>query len=139
MILHIHDNLKVADIQERFSECFPMLKIEFYTKANLYKEMSDRKDLVNPDTLIGDLRQNFEQGELALKSWDKTSHVEQLLETQFGLHAQICRKEGNRWVQTSKTDNLTLAQQQENAALSMEDHTISFTQQLDEMVHQHEE
>lgn len=30
MIIHIHDNLLVEDMKERFEKCFQCLKIEFY-------------------------------------------------------------------------------------------------------------
>lgn len=37
--------------------------------------------------------------------------LEQLFEQEFGLHVQVLRKEGNFWVETAFTDNLSLQEQ----------------------------
>lgn len=114
MILHIDNRQTVKDLQDKFSACFPNLKIEVYKKAHHWKEGSAEKDVVPPKTSLGLLRKKQDSGELDIRSWHTTGSVEQAFEP-FGLHVQIFRKSKNGWVQTTLTDNLTLKQQCELA------------------------
>ncbi len=44
--------------------------------------------------------------------------LERLFEDEYGLHAQVFRKSGKTWLETSVTDDLSLEQQQAKAAAS---------------------
>ena len=115
MIMEIDDSKTIDDIQERFSLCFPYLKIEFYNQPHHWEESSEVKDLIDPGTLIGDIRKKHTPGVLEIKSWYKTGEVEQLFKKLFGLNAQIFRLEKNKWKQSTASDNMTLARQSEIA------------------------
>ena len=115
MLIEIDDTKTVADIQDRFSLCFPRLKIEFYKKPHGWEESSSTKHQVEPDAFIGDIRKNHNPGILEIKSWYKTGEVEKLFKQLFGLNAQIFRLENNRWKQSIESDGLTLAMQTEIA------------------------
>ena len=43
----------------------------------------------------------------------RTWELEERFEKDFGLHVQVFRKSGNIWLETSVSDDLTLAQQNE--------------------------
>jgi hypothetical protein len=116
MILHIDDRYKVGDLQDRFSECFPFLKIEFYRNSHKWKQHSSLSDLIQPAETIGSIRKNHEQGILEIKSWYQTGRVEKDFKEKFGLNVQIYRKRSNGWTQTISTDNLTLREQHDIAA-----------------------
>ena len=118
MIIHIDDRYKVADLQDRFSECFPFLKIEFYRSSHKWKQHSVLSDLIQPTETIGSVRNNHEQGILEIKSWYQTGRVEKDFKEKFGLNIQIYRKRNNGWTQTISTDNLTLREQHDIAAQS---------------------
>jgi hypothetical protein len=113
MILHIQNNLMVEDVQDHFSECFPWLKIEFYTKPYRSKKSTNKKYLVGPKTSISDITLDHKVGTLAIKSSDTPGHVEGFLKSFFGLNAKIFRRENNRWVQTITSDKYTLQHQKE--------------------------
>ena len=120
MIIHIHDNLLISDLQERFSKCFPSLKIEFYTKPHSPKCRSNEEFLINPENRVGNIRVNQNEGNLEIKSWYTVSRVEKDFRDKFGLNVQIFRKENGEWIQTCKTDKFSLHTQQE-----MSDHAAT--------------
>jgi len=113
MILLITDNITIADLQEKFTECFPKLKIEFYSHPHHWKESSVRGELIDSKKRIGEIRKEHKHGVLEIKSWYQTGRVEQDFKKLFGLNAQIFRKENGKWRQTIASDDLTLQEQQQ--------------------------
>ena len=116
MIIHVHDNLKLSDIQERFSKCFPSLKIEFYNKRHTLKKSSSENFQINPSKHVGEIRHNHSAIEMELKSWFTVARVEKDFREKFGLNVQVFRRENGAWVQTCNTDKFTLHEQQEMAS-----------------------
>ena len=115
MILNINDNQFIIDLQERFSECFPYLKIEFYDKPCACGKQAQDHELLPGNLRLSDCRRIHDPGLLDIKSYYKTGRVELDFKEIFGLHVQIFRREANRWAATCKTKNLTLQQQSEIA------------------------
>ena len=120
MIIHIHDNVLVSDLQERFSKCFPSLKIEFYTKPHSSAKPSNEKYRIDPQNRVGNVRHNSNEGNLEIKSWYTVQKVEEDFREKFGMNVQIFRKENGEWIQTCNTDKFSLHTQQE-----MSDHAAS--------------
>jgi len=113
MLLRIHDNLLIEDIQEHFSECFPHLKIEVYSTPHHWQKGSLQKDLISPKSLIGDIRKTHSGGIMEIKSSDKVGDIEEKLKKMFDLNVQIFRKENDCWIQTTSTDVFTLERESE--------------------------
>lgn len=112
MFLHIHDQLTLNEVQERFAECFPSLKLEFYSESHKRFEPTDKAYQLNNRLRMGDVRRNHQNGSLEIKSWYTVARVERELREGYGLNAQVfrCNRSGD-WVQTSLSDSLTLAEQ----------------------------
>ena len=110
MKLYIEKESLVDDIKRVFTACYPFLKLEFYKKQNssnnyhLRKEViSSRAPLVSPEKLPAKKMIDIDN--------DRTVAD---LESEFaslGLIAEVYRKSGNVWVETSLTNDWTLAQQ----------------------------
>jgi len=113
MIIKIHDNLFVEDVQDRFSECFPSLKIEFYKDEPEGDKSPKQSGWINPRTRIGDIRNDHTQGTMQIKSTDRTGQVKQWFKNIFGLNVQIFRKEHNCWIGTTSTNKYSLQQQRD--------------------------
>src|SRR4051812_28113496 len=113
MLLTISNNKTVSDIQDRFNECFPHLKLEFYYKKHKFNHASTEEQRIKEDVQIGEIRKKHNNGRLEIKSWDKTGDIEQRFMEEFGLYVQIFRLENGKWVQTINTDELTLEEQSE--------------------------
>ncbi len=131
MIIHIHDNLTIADLQERFTKCFPNLKIEFYSKPHHYKELTPENLMYKSDELIGNLKKDFDQGELEIKSWDKAFNLEKSLRDKFGLNVQVFRNANGKWLQTSETDKYTLSELNEMSQQDMPDNGTPLGEPID--------
>lgn len=110
MILHIDDNKTVSDLRDKFELCYPHLKLEFYNKAHNWQEATHSKYLVEGNCRIGDIRHQHNAGIYEIKSWFQTGKVEQEMKDLFGLNVQIFRQKEDLWIQTTKSDKLTLAQ-----------------------------
>ena len=103
MKLEINKDSSVSDIQKQFSEHYPGLKLEFYkqkpvdgmnTKEALEADSSFKKEAtisIAKDRTVEDFEKDF---------WDKLK-----------IAAQVFRKSGNIWLQTTRTDDWTLETQ----------------------------
>lgn len=118
MLLYINDNKTVQDLQDRFSKCFPYLKLQFYKEADNTLKEGDKSNLIRPDMFIGDIRTKSRSGILEIKSWDKTSKVKNELKDLFGLNVQIFRMYADQWIPATYSHELTLQQQTELARTS---------------------
>lgn len=118
MILSITDSKFIIDLQEKFTECFPFLKIEFYTRSCIPPRSPVINQLLPCNLRLGDVRKSHEPGLLDIKSYQKTGEVELSFKHLFGLNVQIFRKENEQWVKTTHTKSLTLQQQSKIAQLA---------------------
>lgn len=108
MILHIEDQMTVADLQERFTECFPHLSIEFFDHPHHFKKTSPEIQRISPDKQVESIRHVHSPGDLVIQSAYTAGKIERDFEKLFGLHVQVCRKEKNTWSQTGKLDTMSL-------------------------------
>jgi hypothetical protein len=120
MLLKIFDRLKIDEVQDKFNECFPYLKLEFYSRPHKWQEASHNDYLIQPGTFIEDIRKTHDSGLINIKSWDQTGKVEQDFHRVYGLNVQIFRRDRNKWIQTSDSDGLTLREQSELSRKSLE-------------------
>lgn len=111
MLLPIDDERCVSELQERFNDSFPWLKIEFYNHCHHWKKPLSGSERIDPRKMIGDIRPNHEHGILEIKSWYQTGRVEQDFKHLFGLNVQIFKLEKGKWKQTVSGHKLTLKQQ----------------------------
>jgi hypothetical protein len=111
--LQISHNKKIFELQKEFNEVFPFLKLEFFKHRHAVFKGSARKDMVDNDFTIGHLNRKQASGVIILKPAMKVSELEDILRNNFGLSAQVFRKSGKTWIETTVTDDWTLEQQNE--------------------------
>jgi hypothetical protein len=122
MIIEIDDTKTIEAVMGEFSTRYPFLKIEFYDEAHHWQEESSRKHLLPHTKTIGEVRKKHNPGGLEIHSSQKAGTVEQKFSKRFGLNVQIFRHQGDEWIQTVGTDELTLDEQNEigrNASLDL--------------------
>ncbi|HVX50397.1 MAG TPA: hypothetical protein VHB48_09570, partial [Chitinophagaceae bacterium] len=83
MLLEIDDNKTVGELEDRFNECFPYLKLELYTKAHGWHGRSLPADKIAGDKKIGDISKKHRQAVLAIRSGQKAGQVEKIFKQQF--------------------------------------------------------
>lgn len=113
MIIEIHDNVRIEDIQDKFHAFYPFLKIEFFSGPHHWYEASAESRKINPDSTLESIRKKHSHGPFEIHSRFRTGDVEQLFRERYGLHCQIYRLSHNNWIQTVGTDSLTLQEQDE--------------------------
>jgi len=119
MELHIAPDRTVGTIQTEFSESFSGLKIVFFSKPHKAFKGSAAKFMVQEkDMPLKQLSPNIKTGQLLIEHDTPVWQLERLFEDEYALHAQVFRKSGKTWLETSVTDDLTLEQQQAKAAES---------------------
>jgi hypothetical protein len=114
--IKIDDKRKLVDIQNDFNALFPFLKLEFFKAPHKIGQGSAKNLLQDANKLVRDCRSSFPEGHLEIIDTMTVNQLEDLIFSSYGLAAQVFRKSGNVWLETSATDNWTLLQQNNEGA-----------------------
>lgn len=101
----------ISELQKEFSTEFPYLKIEFFDAPYKPEKALPKSKIYPTDRKLSSVRRVHSEGKFNVKAADKVSDFEEGLWVNFGLSAQVFRKSGNLWIETSLTDSWTLEQQ----------------------------
>lgn len=115
MKILICDTKMIRTIQKQFNEEFPHLKIEFFARKHKPGEASNDEDIIDSNRLLSEFRYKHNTNRIEIDPEMTVNQVEQLFWDGFGLSVQIFRLVGNDWVETTVTDEWTLAKQEEQA------------------------
>ncbi len=121
MLINIDDSLSLSQIQEKFSQRYPYLKIEFFSQPHDIHRGSRKEHMINKDALIKDCRKKHNHGNLEIHPYNSVAHLEKNFEDIFGLYVQVFRKSGMVWIETTITDDWTLEKQNREAELFYKD------------------
>ena len=115
MYLEINGERLISDIQQDFGAVYPFLKIEFFRNGNIRRDRYPVNKLI-PATQPVKTAWHYKQekGQLTLSDGMTVTDFENALMDQFGLSAQVFRRSGNIWLETTITDYWTLKQQNEH-------------------------
>lgn len=111
MKINITYSQKTRVIKQSFNKMFPYLKIEFFNTPHLPGHTTSGDELVQDNKSLGDINKDLKEGFILIRPEDKVSTIEQTFQQEFGLPIQIFRKQNNVWIETTRTDQLTLAEQ----------------------------
>lgn len=111
-MLHISQHRSINEIQQDFNSQYPFLKIEFYKNNDMHSRSAKREHLLNstPIKRAGLLK----NGDIELDDMMTVGQLERIFRTEFGLSAQVSRKSGALWLETTMTDGWTLKQQNDH-------------------------
>ena len=115
MYLEINGERLISDIQQDFGAVYPYLKIEFFRNGKIRRDRYPVNKLI-PATQPVKTAWHYKQekGQLTLSDGMTVTEFENALMDQFGLSAQVFRRSGNIWLETTITDYWTLKQQNEH-------------------------
>lgn len=111
MQLHIAPDRLISDIQKEFNKMFPFLKIEFFNNRSFSRSGFSAQQIISQNRKIGDTQLAIKDGNIEIAEQMKVNELENIFKDQFSLAAQVFRKSGNIWLETTMTDNWTLQQQ----------------------------
>lgn len=108
--IRIDSPMKISEIKKRFNDEFPFLKIEFFKKTHIQKQGSLRKDIIEHDFTVNPVA-GVES--ILINGDTSVSELEQQFMDHFKLSAQVFRKSGKTWLETTYTDGWSLKKQNE--------------------------
>jgi len=111
MQLHIESNRLISDIQKEFNSEFPFLKIEFLNTKSQSRSTFYANQIIPHSRTIGNGQLSILAGDIEIDEEMKVNELEKIFKDRFNLVAQVFRKSGNLWLETTMTDNWTLQQQ----------------------------
>ena len=109
--ISIDNETFLKDIQSSFNAYYPYLKIEFYNHAHSQGEGSLKKNTLNSNLTIEAVQKHELSDTIKINGLTKVGDLESAFAKNFGLSVQVFRKSGKLWLQTTATDNWTLAEQ----------------------------
>ena len=83
-------------------------------------ESSPARERLDGDLLVDEVRSVHTVGHLHIQEEMSVATLEQQFLEKYGLNAQVFRRSGNLWLQTSATDHWTLAEQNRKGGHSEE-------------------
>jgi hypothetical protein len=111
-----NDFMQLKEIKDAFNQKFPHLRIEFYSKGHNEGEGTSAAAIYDENLRLVDIRKEGKMGSINIHGNMKTSTMEAIFAEEFGIHIQVFRKSGNVWLQTTATDDWSLAEQEREAA-----------------------
>ena len=109
MQIYISEDAIIANIQREFQAAYPYLKLEFYEQPHLAGQASPATGRIAPETSIDDIRMIHSFGWIDISDNRTAVEVEYDFRHMMGLNAQVLHKSGNLWLETTSTDDWTLA------------------------------
>lgn len=111
MKITINDQRKIYAIQEEFTQQFPYLKLEFFSKPHQAGGGSPKKIMESGSKTLGECRIIHNRGTLTIIPQMTVTDLESGFRDIYGLSVQVFRKSGKAWLETTVTDNWTLEEQ----------------------------
>lgn len=108
MKLEITKETSVSDVQEKFSEHYPALRLEFYKKKSA--------DGINKEDALDETSHFKKEAKISIDKERSVADFEKEFWDTTGVAAQVFRQSGNIWLQTTRTDDWTLERQNSQGA-----------------------
>ena len=122
--MKISKKITIQELRTAFSNQFPSLKIEFYSKSHGENSGSNIKNELLHDMTLDSVNPNIKDGEFIFDGAMTVQEFEKGLNEQFGLNVQVFRKSNGIWLQTTSTDGWSLDIQNGKGYRSTLDHQI---------------
>ena len=116
--MFISDSKTIREVKNEFHDKFPWLKIEFYSKSHGTGEGSPESLHLDDELTIAQVRSVHGEGELSIHGNLRVASLEESFRDGYGLNVQVFRRSGELWLQTTSTDDWTLAEQNDKGANS---------------------
>ena len=106
--MQLHRNDRLVDIQQAFTNRYPYLKLEFYSGHHNTGEGSPLRNQLDHNRPISDFVGLLENQSFSIHPNKRIATLEAEIYDRFGINAQVFRRSGDLWLQTSATDSWTL-------------------------------
>jgi len=114
MQLRIAPTRLISEVRQEFNEAFPFLKLEFFKNKVQQQPENIINQVIPHNRRIGDCQKAIIDGMIEINGQMKVKDLEKIFNDQYRLNAQVFRRSGNLWLQTTMTDDWTLQNQNEH-------------------------
>ena len=111
--IDIQPDTTLNELKHAFAQHFPYLKWEFFRHSHQHHEGSHKKDMILDNPTLQKITHQIQQHHIEFHDTNSVQDIEQLIWDAFGLSVQVFRKSGNLWLETTITDQWSLAYQNE--------------------------
>jgi hypothetical protein len=108
MILHIDGKRTLKELQDDFAAAFPYLRLEFFARPHRRMMRSSVRRKLNPFLQVATVRSHQRNGALTVEGNMTVQELEQLLQQQYDLCAQVYHFAKGDWLMTDAADVATL-------------------------------
>lgn len=105
----------IKEIQQEFGKVFQWLKIEFYSTPHTTIDKKVSRNMYPSSKSLIDIGYRLSSVTIDVNPKMSVRQLEEVIQKKTGLYAQVFRKSGKVWLETSATDNWTLGEQNEEA------------------------
>ncbi|HEY4935289.1 MAG TPA: hypothetical protein VII44_01840 [Puia sp.] len=92
---------RIGDIQEKFSDLFPVLWIKIFKHMGSVNPVTTQNLMFCPEVKMSDINPNFRDGMLMLSGKMTVSELEQIFYNKFGLSVQVSQRNGSPVMESS--------------------------------------
>ena len=115
MRLIIYGERQIKDLRQDFNLAYPYLQLEFFDNVNAQKTRLPALKRIDHEKTLGEAWiPKAQKGSLEINDSTTVLKLETVLMDEFGLSAQVFRRSGNIWLETTMTDDWTLKQQNDH-------------------------
>ncbi len=107
MKLEFKADQQIGELRKAFNTLFPRLTVRLFTEAHAVGEGSPLKEQVEDDQTLETWLNTKGSASIEVRPDMTISEFESLLES-HGLHAQVFRRSGSLWLETTQSDGWTL-------------------------------
>jgi hypothetical protein len=111
--ISIQTETRIDELKANFGQYFPYLKWEFFSAPHSAHQGNPKKEMINHNPKIKDISSGIISDKIHFSDETTVQDLEKLIAQQFGLWVQVFRKSGSIWLETTVTDEWTLAFQNE--------------------------
>lgn len=128
MKIYISEEAIIKHIQHDFQKIYPYLKLEFYRNSHEIGKGSPADERISPDMPIEKVRMANSFGWIDISEHLTAAQLESDFRKRLGLYIQVLRRAGDLWLTTTRTDNRTLKQLNEEGKPA-ERHRFNFPEE----------
>lgn len=108
-------SVTIRELQQEFQKRYHWLKIEFYSIPHSISDKKVSKNMFSSGKSLQEIGYRLPSVTIEIDDKMSVKELEEIIHKKTGLYAQVFRKSGKIWLETSATDNWTLGEQNEEA------------------------
>jgi hypothetical protein len=113
MRIKVNGKKKTSEIKDAFNEAFPFLKIEFVDKPHRPGEGTSLNHILSGNIAVHTINPDVPDDHITINPDQTVASLEHRFSSHFGLPIQVFRKQHDIWIETTRTDKMSLQEQNE--------------------------